>query len=170
MQAASVTQQILSQEGILVTYRSSLPEANEHYDYVLLNLAANQTYDEQSVEAWIEQAKQMAPSVIMGTPSTELALADQIMKEHQIQCLTKPLSRRRLLQSPISEHVESPQPLKAPIKTVEEERLPLHVLAVDDNPANLKLISALLKERVETVTACSNGQQAVIWQPRKSTT
>lgn len=161
MQAASVTQQILSQEGILVTYRSSLPEANEHYDYVLLNLAANQTYDEQSVEAWIEQAKQMAPSVIMGTPSTELALADQIMKEHQIQCLTKPLSRRRLLQSLISEHVESPQPLKAPIKTVEEERLPLHVLAVDDNPANLKLISALLKERVETVTACSNGQQAV---------
>ncbi len=162
MQAASVTQQILSQEGILVTYRSSLPEANEHYDYVLLNLAANQTYDEQSVEAWIEQSKQMAPSVIMGTPSTELALADQIMKEHHIQCLTKPLSRRRLLQSLISEHVESPQPLlRAPIKTVEEERLPLHVLAVDDNPANLKLISALLKERVETVTACSNGQQAV---------
>ncbi|MCV5961357.1 hypothetical protein OFO30_38825, partial [Escherichia coli] len=46
MQAASVTQQILSQEGILVTYRSSLPENEEHYDYVLLNLAANQTYDE----------------------------------------------------------------------------------------------------------------------------
>nr|WP_321381000.1 two-component sensor histidine kinase BarA [uncultured Vibrio sp.] len=162
MQAASVTQQILSQEGILVTYRSTLPEANEHYDYVLLNLAANQTYDEQSVQAWIEQAKQMAPSVIMGTPSTELALADQIMTEHHIQCLTKPLSRRRLLQSLISEHVESPQPLlSAPIKTLEEERLPLHVLAVDDNPANLKLISALLKERVETVTACSNGQQAV---------
>ncbi|MCV5901219.1 hypothetical protein OFN63_34550, partial [Escherichia coli] len=73
----------MSQEGILVTYRSSLPENEEHYDYVLLNLAANQTYDEQSVAAWIEQAKRMAPSVIMGTPSTELALADQIMTEHQ---------------------------------------------------------------------------------------
>ncbi|MDW3190663.1 two-component sensor histidine kinase BarA, partial [Vibrio sp. Vb0932] len=109
MQAASVTQQILSQEGILVTYRSSLPENEEHYDYVLLNLAANQTYDEQSVAAWIEQAKRMAPSVIMGTPSTELALADQIMTEHQIQCLTKPLSRRKLLQSLINEHVEAPQ-------------------------------------------------------------
>lgn len=161
MQAASVTQQILSQEGMLVTYRSSLPEGGEHYDYVLLNLAANQTYDEQSVAVWIEQAKQMAPSVIMGTPSTELALADQIMTEHHIQCLTKPLSRRRLLQSLISEHVESPQPLAAPIQTIAEERLPLHVLAVDDNPANLKLIAALLKERVKTVTACSNGQQAV---------
>ncbi len=161
MQAASVTQQFLSQEGMLVTYRASLPEGNEHYDYVLLNLAANQTYDEQSVVAWIEQAKQMAPSVIMGTPSTELALADQIMTEHHIQCLTKPLSRRRLLQSLISEHVESPQPLETEVKAVREERLPLHVLAVDDNPANLKLISALLKERVKTVTACSNGQEAV---------
>lgn len=161
MQAASVTQQILSQEGILVTYRSSLPENDENYDYVLLNLAANQTYDDQSVAAWIEQAKRMAPSVIMGTPSTELALADQVMNDHQIQCLTKPLSRRKLLQSLITDHVETPQAVIAPIEPVVNERLPLTVLAVDDNPANLKLISALLKERVETVTACSNGQQAV---------
>ncbi|HHP0482319.1 TPA: two-component sensor histidine kinase BarA [Vibrio campbellii] len=161
MQAASVTQQILSQEGILVTYRSSLPENDENYDYVLLNLAANQTYDDQSVAAWIEQAKRMAPSVIMGTPSTELALADQVMNDHQIQCLTKPLSRRKLLQSLITDHVETPQAVTAPIEPVMNERLPLTVLAVDDNPANLKLISALLKERVETVTACSNGQQAV---------
>ena len=112
MQAASVTQQILSQEGILVTYRSSLPESDENYDYVLLNLAANQTYDEQSVATWIEQAKRMAPSVIMGTPSTELALADQVMNDHQIQCLTKPLSRRKLLQSLITDlsliHISEP--------------------------------------------------------------
>ncbi len=124
-----------------LTACSSLPENEEHYDYVLLNLAANQTYDEQSVAAWIEQAKRMAPSVIMGTPSTELALADQIMTEHQIQCLTKPLSRRKLLQSLINEHVEAPQAITAPVETEESERLPLTVLAVDDNPANLKLIS-----------------------------
>ncbi|MGU3842337.1 response regulator, partial [Vibrio diabolicus] len=80
---------------------------------------------------------------------------------HHVQCLTKPLSRRKLLQSLISEHVESPPTLSAPITPSEGERLPLTVLAVDDNPANLKLISALLRERVETVTACSNGQQAV---------
>ena len=81
--------------------------------------------------------------------------------KHHVQCLTKPLSRRKLLQSLISEHVESPPALSAPITPSEGERLPRTVLAVDDNPANLKLISALLRERVETVTACSNGQQAV---------
>jgi two-component system sensor histidine kinase BarA len=34
-------------------------------------------------------------------------------------------------------------------------------MAVDDNPANLKLITALLKERVETVISCTSGQQAI---------
>jgi two-component system sensor histidine kinase BarA len=34
-------------------------------------------------------------------------------------------------------------------------------MAVDDNSANLKLITALLAERVETVVPCINGQQAV---------
>ncbi|GAL32565.1 BarA sensory histidine kinase [Vibrio maritimus] len=34
-------------------------------------------------------------------------------------------------------------------------------MAVDDNPANLKLITALLSERVETVVSCTSGQAAV---------
>ena len=161
MQAASITQQILTQEGMLVTYRSSLPKNEAQYDYVLLNLAANQTHNVEVITPWIDQAKRMAPSVILGTPSTELALADQIMTEYHVQCLTKPLSRRKLLQSLINEHVESPPVLSTPMTPSEGKRLPLTVLAVDDNPANLKLISALLRERVETVTACSNGQQAV---------
>jgi two-component system sensor histidine kinase BarA len=34
-------------------------------------------------------------------------------------------------------------------------------MAVDDNPANLKLISAMLADRVHHVSTCSDGQQAV---------
>ena len=161
MQAASVTQQILSQEGIIITYRSSLPENQEHYDYVLLNLAANKNYEQDIVNTWVEHAKRLAPSVILGTPSTELALADRVMHDYQIQCLTKPLSRRRLLQSLIIEHVELPEIMPKLVDITKNKRLSLSVLAVDDNQANLKLISALLKEHVENVTACTNGQQAV---------
>ena len=40
MQAASITQQILTQEGLVVTYRSVMPDETTSYDYVLLNLAA----------------------------------------------------------------------------------------------------------------------------------
>ncbi|MDF2154125.1 two-component sensor histidine kinase BarA [Vibrio sp. CAU 1672] len=161
MQAASVTQQILTQEGIIVTYRAALPDNQEHYDYVLLSLAANQSYDETSVAEWLTRAATLAPSVILGTPSTELALADWVMNHYQVQCLTKPFSRRKLLQSLVTDQLELPSPGYLPPANSIDERLPLTVLTVDDNPANLKLISALLKERVETVTSCSNGQQAV---------
>ncbi|MCX9565270.1 response regulator, partial [Vibrio cholerae] len=41
------------------------------------------------------------------------------------------------------------------------DKLPLCVMAVDDNPANLKLITALLQERVECVIACTSGQEAI---------
>ena len=40
-------------------------------------------------------------------------------------------------------------------------RLPLNVLAVDDNPANLKLITAMLDDLVQEVHSCQNGRQAV---------
>ncbi|WP_435247778.1 two-component sensor histidine kinase BarA [Vibrio sp. nBUS_14] len=159
MQAASITQQILTQAGLVVTYRSVMPDESTSYDYVLLNLAANQEYQLDTVSGWAIGAKKIAQNVIIGTPSTELALGEQLMKEVDVQCITKPLSRKKLLQTLISN--QAPTLIAPAIETHSEEKLPLTVLAVDDNPANLKLITALLKERVETVISCTNGQQAI---------
>ncbi|PMG51552.1 two-component sensor histidine kinase BarA [Vibrio splendidus] len=159
MQAASITQQILTQEGLVVTYRSVMPDESTSYDYVLLNLAANQEYQFDTVSGWAIGAKKIAQNVIIGTPSTELALGEQLMKEVDIQCITKPLSRKKLLQTLISN--QAPTLIAPAIETHSEEKLPLTVLAVDDNPANLKLITALLKERVETVISCTSGQKAI---------
>ncbi|CDT50196.1 Signal transduction histidine-protein kinase barA [Vibrio coralliirubri] len=159
MQAASITQQILTQEGLVVTYRSVMPDETTSYDYVLLNLAANQEYQFDTVSGWAIGAKKIAQNVIIGTPSTELALGEQLMKEVDVQCITKPLSRKKLLQTLVSN--QAPTLIAPAIETHSEEKLPLTVLAVDDNPANLKLITALLKERVETVISCTSGQQAI---------
>ncbi|MEZ8060408.1 two-component sensor histidine kinase BarA [Vibrio splendidus] len=159
MQAASITQQILTQEGLVVTYRSVMPDESTSYDYVLLNLAANQEYQFDTVSGWAIGAKKIAQNVIIGTPSTELALGEQLMKEVDVQCITKPLSRKKLLQTLISN--QAPTLITPAIETHSEEKLPLTVLAVDDNPANLKLITALLKERVETVISCTSGQKAI---------
>ncbi|MCC4820422.1 two-component sensor histidine kinase BarA, partial [Vibrio lentus] len=90
MQAASITQQILTQEGLVVTYRSVMPDESTSYDYVLLNLAANQEYQFDTVSGWAIGAKKIAQNVIIGTPSTELALGEQLMKEVDVQCITKP--------------------------------------------------------------------------------
>ncbi|MEZ9556756.1 two-component sensor histidine kinase BarA [Vibrio splendidus] len=159
MQAASITQQILTQEGLVVTYRSVMPDESTSYDYVLLNLAANQEYQFDTVSGWAIGAKKIAQNVIIGTPSTELALGEQLMKEVDVQCITKPLSRKKLLQTLLSN--QAPTLIAPAIETHSEEKLPLTVLAVDDNPANLKLITALLKERVETVISCTSGQKAI---------
>lgn len=159
MQAASITQQILTQEGLVVTYRSVMPDESTSYDYVLLNLAANQDYQFDTVSGWAIGAKKIAQNVIIGTPSTELALGEQLMKEVDVQCITKPLSRKKLLQTLVSS--QAPTLIAPAIETHSEEKLPLTVMAVDDNPANLKLITALLKERVETVISCTSGQQAI---------
>lgn len=158
MQAASIVQQQLVQAGLTVTYRSSMPEDSEHYDYVLLNLSPAKETDTSLVEQWIQQALQLAPHVIVGTPSTELALADQLMKHYPVQCVTKPLSRRKLLQTLLAHQPTLPTPIEQPR---EIDKLPLTVMAVDDNPANLKLISALLQERVAEVITCSDGISAV---------
>ena len=158
MQAASVIQQTLVQEGLVVTYRSSLPEEIEKYDYVLLNLAPSRDNDVATVQTWVEQAMRCAPHVVVGTPSTSLALSDHLIQKYHIHCITKPLSRRKLLQTLAANQESIPL-----LESVDENRetLPLTVMAVDDNPANLKLISALLQERVEHVITCTNGIDAV---------
>lgn len=158
MQAASVMQQILVQEGLIVTYRSSLPDDEESYDYVLLNLAPNKEHETAEVEKRVEQAMRCAPHVVVGTPSTTLALSDHLIQKYPIHCITKPLSRKRLLQTLTANQDSLPT---LPNVVQQSETLPLTVMAVDDNPANLKLISALLQERVEKVVTSTNGLDAV---------
>jgi two-component system sensor histidine kinase BarA len=45
--------------------------------------------------------------------------------------------------------------------SVDMSKLPMTVMAVDDNPANLKLIGALLEDQVQQVELCDSGPQAV---------
>ncbi|MCG6489230.1 two-component sensor histidine kinase BarA, partial [Vibrio parahaemolyticus] len=142
-----IVQQLLVQAGLTVTYRSAMPEESDHFDYVLLNLAPSKETDVELVEQWVQRAIGITSNVIVGTPSTELALADLLMKQYPVQCITKPLSRKKLLQTLIAHQpavVEAP-PQELPVK---QDKMPLTVMAVDDNPANLKLITALLQERV----------------------
>lgn len=165
MQAASIVQQQLGQEGLLVTYQTSVPNEFDHQDSVLLCLSPKKSNSFSKVSEWVEKVQTYADHVIVAIPSTELALAEKISAKYRVQCMTKPLSRRKLLNS-LAKHQQLKQ---SDIEVIEPEvlpqteskKLPLTVMAVDDNPANLKLITALLKERVEKVVSCSSGQKAV---------
>lgn len=158
MQAAAIVQQTLVQSGLDVTYRSAIPEEEQSYDYVLLNLAPSKETNYAMVELWVKRALAMTHNVIVGVPSTELALADLLMQQYPVKCISKPLSRKKLLQTLAA---QQPLSLHSAQSKLQADKLPLCVMAVDDNPANLKLITALLQERVECVIACASGQEAI---------
>lgn len=163
MQAASGVQQQLGQEGLQVTFQTTTPRQFEHQDCTILNLSPKQQHELEQVQQQIATIMSYSDQLIVGVPSTELALAEQLTATCDVQCLTKPLSRRKLL-TLLTRHQQTFSPQSSPLpvpQATSPEKLPLTVMAVDDNPANLKLITALLRERVEHVIACSNGKEAV---------
>ncbi|MGR5267599.1 two-component sensor histidine kinase BarA [Vibrio astriarenae] len=159
IQAATVLQQTLSTAGLQVNYRSTMPSESSAFDYAIINFAPDHSHTFDEVSEQVKLAKTLATHVTIGLPSTELALANQITSELNVQCIAKPLSRRKLLQNLLVQQPELALP--QPIAREPQQLMPLTVMAVDDNPANLKLITALLKERVKTVITCNDGIEAV---------
>lgn len=165
IQSATIIQQTLTQAGMDVSYLGELPNDNTRYDYLIYNLPSSETAEINTVSQEVEKALSITGTLLIGTPSTELALSDHLMRNYPVKCLTKPLAKRKLLQAMLDLHPH--QDLLALSEATDNtteaipEQLPLHVMAVDDNPANLKLITALLQERVAEVISCTDGKQAV---------
>lgn len=84
----------------------------------------------------------------------------ELMQEHgALHCLSKPVHHRKLLHALLSgDDTEAGAPL---LLQPPRRRHEIRVLAVDDNPANLKLIAAMLEEMVQEVVVCHNGKEAV---------
>ncbi|MCE0493412.1 two-component sensor histidine kinase BarA [Vibrio salinus] len=161
IQSATIIQRTLTLAGMDVSYMGELPNDNTHYDYILYNLSPSATTEINAISQEIEKAMTMTGTVLIGTPSTELALSDYLMRNYPVKCLTKPLAKRKLMQAMLDSHPHHDSVALAAPSDFMPEKMPLHVMAVDDNPANLKLITALLKERVEEVISCTDGKQAV---------
>lgn len=161
MQSASILQQTLTQSGLRVNYMTTLPDNPPQSDYVILNFSPTQKLISEEAEALVKKVVACSDHVLIGIPSTELALADHLMTHYPIKCLTKPLARKKLLQLMLDIHPELTSFREESTHSTSIEKMPLTVMAVDDNPANLKLITALLQERVDTVISCTNGEEAV---------
>ena len=167
MQAASVIQQRLIRAGIHVTYRSSMPDDAEQHDFALLNLSPGEQPPIATLLDQVFKAEQLSEKVIVSLPTTELALSERLINAGVTSCLPKPLGHRKLFEALVSEPDQFSEPEPQPITTEAPNIQPLTVMAVDDNPANLKLISALLCERVETVITASGGRKAVEYAHQK---
>lgn len=155
--AAQCTLDLLATTPLEVIFSPSftaLPD--DRYDILLIGVPVPM-HDLTKETQRLARAHAMTDFVIMGLPCHAQVDAEALKEGGVAACLLKPLTATRLLPI-LAEFCRGNQlPL---IAASPDERMNMTVMAVDDNPANLKLIGALLEDQVKHVELCESGQQA----------
>jgi len=105
----------------------------------------------------IVKLKSNIPSIHIAINSNSPNLQEALIAAGAASCLSKPLTSEKLYKSLVPQQFYYEDTATQAL----ENKIPIKVLAVDDNDANLKLIKALLKEQVSEVITAVNGQEAV---------
>ncbi|BEU02477.1 hypothetical protein OAG1_12770 [Agarivorans sp. OAG1] len=98
--------------------------------------------------------------VIVLINSSDPDIHQRVIEAGAKHCMSKPINHRKLAQALVDEKI-AVNDVVTPMAKVSRSKLVLKVLAVDDNAANLKLISAMLHELVTQVDTCTNGLEAI---------
>ncbi|MDX6041714.1 two-component sensor histidine kinase BarA [Scandinavium lactucae] len=156
--AAQCTLDLLATTPLEVVYSptfSALPD--DHYDILLVAVPVSMR--DLSIHAdKLERARAMTDFLLLALPCHVQVNAEELKQNGAAACLLKPLTSTRLLPA-LTEYCRINQ---TPVTlNVDDSRLNMTVMAVDDNPANLKLIGALLEDQVQNVELCDSGQEAI---------
>jgi len=108
------------------------------------------------VKQFIFSLKGHIPSIHLAINSNSPSLHEALISSGAKNCISKPITVQRLSKTFMPSSVELNTLVDLP-----EYKVPIKVLAVDDNEANLKLIKELLLEQVNEVLTASDGAQAV---------
>ncbi len=126
-------------------------QANTSFDYALIGHDRNATAL-SDLKKIITQIKPQITNVHLAINSNSPSLQDALLANGAMSCLSKPVTAYKLYTALFAEQDN----LYPPTRKI----LPIKVLAVDDNEANLKLINALLLEQVNEVVLAENGMKA----------
>ncbi len=155
--AAQSTMDLLAATPLEVIYSptfAALPE--DHYDILLAGVPVS--IRELSMHHdKLTHARRMTDYLLLALPCHAQVNAEALKQDGAAACLLKPLTSVRLLPA-LMEYCRINQ---VPTPAAEDNKMAMSVMAVDDNPANLKLIGALLDDLVLHVELCDSGQQAV---------
>lgn len=135
---------------------SNAIEQQESYDYALISHDVTPA-SLADLKALIVTLKEKVGSVHLAINSNSPNLQEALVASGAASCLSKPLTPARLAKALLP---ADNTPLAITAQTV-DQKVPIKVLAVDDNEANLKLIKALLSEQVQEVITASNGEEAL---------
>ncbi|EHI4853150.1 two-component sensor histidine kinase BarA [Salmonella enterica] len=157
--AAQCTLDLLSDTPVEVVYSptfSALPLA--HYDIMILSVPVTFREPLTMQHERLAKAASMTDFLLLALPCHAQINAEKLKQGDAAACLLKPLTSTRLLPA-LTEYCQlnhHPEPL-----LMDTSKITMTVMAVDDNPANLKLIGALLEDKVQHVELCDSGHQAV---------
>ena len=146
--------------NIIIEGPSTQCLAGKRLAYVEPNSAAAQcTLDILTMQhERLAKAVSMTDFLMLALPCHAQVNAEKLKQDGIGACLLKPLTPTRLLPA-LTEFCHHKQNTLLPV--TDESKLAMTVMAVDDNPANLKLIGALLEDMVQHVELCDSGHQAV---------
>lgn len=131
-------------------------QAKKGFDYALIG--HNHTASALSeLKKTISQIKPRAENILLAINSNSPSLQEALIASGALGCISKPLTSICLSQA-FQPQVNNKQVL---LDNPQRKVLPIKVLAVDDNEANLKLINALLLEQASEVVLAENGLQAL---------
>ncbi|HEE0240471.1 TPA: response regulator, partial [Serratia marcescens] len=154
--AAQATLNMLSVTQLVITHSPTLAQLPPgHYDFLLAGVPIPFRDNMAQHEDKLLASLKLADRVILALPCQAQIDAELLKQQGALGCLIKPITSTRLF--PLL-RMETQTRLTAP---PERKRLPLTVMAVDDNPANLKLIGTLLGEQVEKTLLCESGEEAL---------
>ncbi len=159
--AINACAQLLEQWEMNLTLAKTKPQLKEYLNknYNSIIIGYSHCNDLTALHEYISLAQQFTNNVIVLLNSSDPIDYDKIKKTGVSHCLRKPLSHNNIADALLSNIQIQPNiPLKI---TPNSQQKNISVLAVDDNPANLKLISAMLLDCVTHISTCVNGQEAV---------
>ncbi|WP_145594493.1 two-component sensor histidine kinase BarA [Yersinia aleksiciae] len=160
--AARATLDILSVTPLQITHSLTLAQLPvQHYDFLLVGVPIPFRTNMAVHQDKLMAAMMISERVILALPSQSQVEAEQLKLFGAKACLIKPLSSNRLIPILLSE-----EPLGLSLVKEQAEKplkLPFKVMAVDDNPANLKLIGTLLEEQVAETVLCDSGAKAIAY-------
>jgi two-component system sensor histidine kinase BarA len=123
-----------------------------HFDFALIghDRATTALSDLKKI---VDKVKPQIANIHLAVNSNSPSLQEALIASGALSCLSKPITANKLYSALLAE----PENLSTPNRKI----LPIKVLAVDDNEANLKLINALLHDQVREVVLAQDGANAL---------
>lgn len=163
MHSRMATTQIMSDWGMEVSHVTSIEQviaalSQQHsYDHILIGHDISPIALDE-LKSSISQCNKNAVSIHLAVNSNSPHIYETLIASGASNCISKPITPIKL--SKAFTHKDN-KPIKTNLPNKFKNHLPIKVLAVDDNEANLKLIKTLLLEQVAEVITATNGLEAL---------